>query len=65
MKELSTNTDIVVKEADKGGAIAIINTSDYITDCVLLLYDAKAYQTTSSEIIDKHVTEAKNLVTTC
>ena len=64
MKELSTNTNIVVKEADKGGAITIINTSDYITDCALLLNDTKTYQTTSSEIIDKHVTEAKNLVRT-
>ena len=35
MKELSSNTNIVVKEADKRGAIAIISTSDYITDCVL------------------------------
>ena len=64
MKELSTNTNIVVKEADKGGAITIINTSDYITDCVLLLNDTKTYQTTPSKIIDKHVTEAKNLVKT-
>ena len=64
MKELSTNTSIVVKEADKGGATTIINNSDYITDCVLPLNDEKTYQTTSSEIIDKHVTEAKKLVKT-
>ena len=62
MNELSTNTNIVVKEADKGGAITIINTSDYITDCSLLLNDTKTYQTTSSDITDKHVTEANNLV---
>ena len=61
MKELSTNTNIVGKEADKGGAITIIDTSDYITDCVLLLNDTKTYHT-SSKIIDKHVTEIKNLV---
>ena len=63
MKELSTNTNIVGKEADKGGAITIIDTSDYITDCVLLLNDTKTYHT-SSKIIDKHVTEGKNLVKT-
>ena len=62
MKELSTNTNIVVKEADKGGAITIINASDYITDYTLLLNDTNTYQTTSSDIIDKHVTEANNLV---
>ena len=53
-----------MKKADKGGSITIINTSDYIADCVLLLNDANTYQTTSSEIIDKHVTEAENLVKT-
>ena len=62
MKELSTNTNIVVKEADNGGANTIINTSDYIADCTLILNDTKTYQTTSSDIIDKHMTEAKNRV---
>ena len=62
MKELSTNTNIVVKEADKGGAITIVNASDHITDGTLLLDDAKTYQATPSNIIDKHVTEATNLV---
>ena len=38
--------------------------SYYITYCVLLLSDTKTYQTTSPEIIDRHVTEAKNLVRT-
>ena len=52
----------MVKEADNGGAITIINTSDHTTDCVLLLNDKKTYQTTSSCITDKHVTEAKNHV---
>ena len=62
MKELSANTTIVVREADKVGGITIINTSDYITDCFLLLNDAKTYQTTSSENIDYDVSVAINLV---
>ena len=52
----------MVKEAEKGGAITIINTSDYLMDRALLLRDIKTYQTTSSDIIDKHVTESMNLV---
>ena len=32
LKDLSSNNDIVKKEADKGGAITIINNDDYITD---------------------------------
>ena len=54
MKELSTNTNIVVMEADKGGAITIINTSDYITDCVLLLNDTK---NASNNVIRNHWTD--------
>ena len=52
----------MVKEADKGGAI--INTSNFIADCILLLNDAVTYQTTSSEIIDKYVIETEDLVKT-
>ena len=50
--KLTTNTNIVLKEEDKGGAITIINTSDYITDCALLLNDTLTYLITSSDITD-------------
>ena len=33
LKDLSSKNDIVIKEADKGGAITIINKEDCITDC--------------------------------
>ena len=39
LKDLSSSNDIVIKEADKGGAITIINNDDYITDCNTLLED--------------------------
>ena len=51
MKELSANTYIAVKEADKVGIITIINTCDHITDCALLLNDTKTYHATPSDII--------------
>ena len=51
-----------MKEADEGGSITIINNIYYTTDCTLLPNDTNTYQTTSSDIIDKHVAEAKNLV---
>ena len=62
VKDISTYSNIVVMQADMRGAIAIINTSDCISDCTLLLNDAKTYQTTSSDKHDKHVTVAINLV---
>ena len=31
MMELKNNQDIIIKEADKGGAVVIINTSHYVT----------------------------------
>ena len=43
MIELSTYTKFVVREADKGGAINIISTSNYITYCALLHYDTNTF----------------------
>ena len=34
---ISTNNDILIKEADKGGASAIINIAHYMTGCSTLL----------------------------
>ena len=39
LKDLSSNNDIVIMEADKRGVITIINKDDYITDCSTLLED--------------------------
>ena len=41
MKELSTNTNIVLKEADKGGANSFIIASNCISDCILLLNELR------------------------
>ena len=32
MRELYTNTDIVIKPADKGGSVVIMNTADYMAE---------------------------------
>ena len=60
-KDLSSNNDIVTKEADKGGAISIINKDDYITDCSTLLEDSSTCHKTTIGMMETHLKEAENL----
>ena len=62
LKDLSSNNVIVIKEADKGGAIAIINKDDYIADCNTLLKDNSTCHKTTTDMMDTHLKEAENLL---
>ena len=62
LKDLSSNNDIVIKEADKGGAITIINKEDYITDCNTLLEDDITYHKTTTDMMQALLKEAENLL---
>ena len=62
LRELSNNTHIVIKEADKGGAITITNKEDDIHDCNLILTDNSTYQKTTSDIMETHNEEAKDII---
>ena len=62
LKDLSSNNDIVIKEADKGGAITIINKEDYITDSNTLLEDNSTYHKTTTDMMQTHLNEAKNVL---
>lgn len=44
LKSLSTRSDIVIKPADKGGAIVILNTNDYIQEGNRQLNDPNFYE---------------------
>ena len=52
----------MIKEADKGGAITIINKDDYITDCSTLLEDNSTCHKTTTEMMETHLKEAENLL---
>ena len=62
LRELSNNTNIVIKEVDKGGAISIIKKEDYIYDCNLILADNSTYLKTTSDMVETHNEEAKDII---
>ena len=62
LKDLSSNKDIVIKEADKGGVLTIIRIDDYITDCNAILEDNSTYHKTTTDVMETHLKEAKNLL---
>ena len=49
-------------EADKGGAITIINNEDYISDCNNLLEDNSTYHKTTTDMMQSHLNESENLL---
>ena len=62
LRELSNNSNIVMKEADKGGAITIINKEGYVHDCSLILADNSTYLKTTSDMVETHNKEAKDII---
>ena len=44
INSLSRNPDIIIKEADKGSAIVIMNTNDYLAECHRQLGDTTYYK---------------------
>ena len=62
LRELSNNTNIVIKEADKGRAITIIIKEDNVHDCCLILADNSTYLKTTSDMVETHNEEAKDIM---
>ena len=62
ISELSNNTNIVIKVAVKGGAITIINKEDYVHDCSIILADNSTYLRTTSDMVETHNEEAKDII---
>ena len=61
-RELSNNTNIVIKEADKGGAITIIYKEDYVHDCKLILADNSTYLVTTTDMMETHNEETNDII---
>ena len=54
IKKLLSNKDITVKPADKGGAVVVMNTTDYINEGLRQLSDDKFYIETNIDLTDTH-----------
>lgn len=54
LKDLSNRKDIVIKPADKGGAIVILNTTDYLQEGYRQLNDTKFYSSLSNDPTKQH-----------
>lgn len=52
LEELSNNHDIVIKPADKGGAIVVLNKSDYIMEAIRQLSDTTFYKPLATDPTD-------------
>ncbi|GFR68347.1 hypothetical protein ElyMa_002018900 [Elysia marginata] len=49
LKDLKTNTNIIIKPADKGGAVVVMNTADYTTECTKQLSNTLYYKKLESD----------------
>ena len=54
ISDLATDTDIVIKKADKGGAVVIQNQEDYVREGERQLSDGKFYRKVDSDLTDSH-----------
>ena len=62
IKELQNNTEIVIKPADKGGAMVILNRADYIREGNRQLSDTNFYLKTDTDLSSLHHDEIKNQI---
>ena len=63
IKELRDNETIVIKPADKGSAVVILNREDYLTEGYKQLSDVNFYQKQDSDLTEKHRTEVQSFIT--
>ena len=62
MRELYSNTNIVIKLADKGGSIVIMNTTDYMAEAERQLNNPDRYDKLQEDPTLKYNTHINNLI---
>lgn len=64
LRDLSKNKDIIIQKADKGGAIVIQNTKDYIAQCAKDLQDTNFYKKTGKNLTEEFRCKINSMITT-
>ncbi|VDI08116.1 Hypothetical predicted protein, partial [Mytilus galloprovincialis] len=62
IQELKNNPNLIIKPADKGGAIVILNKKDYLQEAERQLSDKKFYKPIPKDINPKIVKEIKEFI---
>ena len=62
LNNLKTKGDIVIKKADKGSSIVVMNRSDYISEAERQLSDTNFYQPQENDLTSEHQGDVGNLV---
>ena len=62
IRSLSSNRHIVIKPADKGGAVVVMNTTDYINEGLRQLSDQNFYVETESDLTHTHTEDINNFI---
>ena len=62
IRELRDNQKIIIKPADKGSAVVILNREDYLAEGYTQLKDVNFYQKQDSDLTEKHRTEVQDFI---
>ena len=62
LNELAKDNSVTIKKADKGGAIVLFNTRDYINICENHLSDTTNYKNVQPKTHKEFMSEAKKLI---
>ena len=62
IRDLRDNNNIIIKPADKGSAVVILNREDYLAEGYKQLSDEKFYKKQDSDLTEKHRKEVQNFI---
>ena len=62
LKQLKDREDIIITKADKGGAVVILNTEDYIKEANRQLNDESAYKQLNDDPTESHTEKVINTI---
>ena len=62
LRQLRSNTNVVIKSADKGGAVVVMNRTDYVAKGESHLMDDSTYTLLKSDPVKKHIKQIQKAI---